>query len=124
MQKLAFTIGALLLMATPAFAGEVHIISRDDFGDFVESQQIYSAKKRGMVKVTYCSKTYFAFPHTVAWTEYETENGRTVGVEYGDGKVWRLICEDPQEQVAYADVNHGLLDKPLWKGAVWFATRR
>lgn len=119
MRQFLFAICGLYLLATPVIAGEVHIISRDSIGYFLASQQIYGNKQRGMVEVRYCNKSYFAFPSTVAWTEDETENGRTVGVEYGDGKIWKLICRNPQEQVRYADVR-----KPSFGQAFWFREKK
>lgn len=129
MRILLFATFALSLLASPVLlasasvAGEVHIISRDSYGYFVKSQQIYGSKMRGMVGVNYCGRDYFAFPDTVAWTEDETENGRTVGLEFSNGKTWKLICRNPQEQVRYADIRGGRFGR-AWKGPAWMAAKR
>lgn len=115
---------AAVLLAGAAAAGETHIISRDSYGYFLHSHRLYDSKRQGLVAVRYCGRQYFVSPKTVAWTEHETEDGNVVGLEYGDGKAWTLICRNPQEQVRYADVQQHIVGDAVWGSHVWFAAKR
>lgn len=124
MRSLLFAACLLLVVTPSASANEIHIISRDGYGHFIKSQKIYDKKSRGMVSVAYCGQDYFAYPSTVAWTEYESENGRFLGVEAAAGKSWKLICRNPQEQVRYADLDGGSFLGSNWKTPSWIVNQR
>ncbi|WP_319773715.1 hypothetical protein [Breoghania sp.] len=98
----AATVGILLSTIQLAGAGEVHIISRDRSGAFVSSHQIFSHKPpaQRVVPVDYCGRTYYVYRSTLNWLESQAYEGRLIGVEYSNGKNWRLICRKPEEQTA------------------------
>lgn len=91
-----------VVVSAPAAAGEVHIISRDNGGDFLASHQIFVNQRRGMARVDYCGRTYFAYWGTLDWLDMQAYEGHELGVEYSNGENWRLICRNPQQQVAEA----------------------
>ncbi|WP_321340612.1 hypothetical protein [Breoghania sp.] len=99
---LAATVATIIATTNIAAAGEIHIISRDRSGDFVSSHQIFASKPpaQRVVPVDYCGRTYFVYRTTLAWLERQAYEGRLIGVEYSNGRNWRLICRKPEEQVA------------------------
>lgn len=85
-------------------ADEIHIVTRDGIGDFMGSHKLYTNLRPGLTHVTYCGRSYFAYPKTVRWSERSGAEGYKVGLELSDGSAWELICHDPQDQVRYADL--------------------
>ena len=84
--------------------GDFYFISRDQQGTFVGSHKLYLEYSSGLKQVSYCNRDYYVRSHSVAWTQFETELGRTVQIEYNFGRGWRPICQRPQDQVALADL--------------------
>ena len=106
----ALFAAATLLTPTCALAGgipqpgDIYFISRDQFGTFVGSHQLFLKYSKGLKPVQYCNRDYFVRSHSVAWTQYEARNGRTVRIEFNFGKGWRPICDRPQDQVTLLDL--------------------
>ncbi|WP_321503890.1 hypothetical protein [Breoghania sp.] len=98
----AAAVATLIATIQLAAAGEVHIISRDRSGAFVSSHQIFAQKPpaQRVVSVEYCGRTYYVYRSTLYWLESQAYEGRLIGVEYSNGKNWRLICRKPEEQTA------------------------
>ena len=86
-------------------ADEVHIVTRDGIGDFMGSHKLYTDLRPGLTQVTYCGRSYFAYPKTVRWSERLGAEGYNVGLELSDGSAWELICQNPQDQVRHADLD-------------------
>ncbi|WP_417668610.1 hypothetical protein [Roseibium sp.] len=84
--------------------GDFYLIARDKFGDFSGSHKIFRRQSDGLYPVTYCSRNYWVRAHTIAWTQVEVENKRSVRVEFNFGKGWRPICENPAREVTLADI--------------------
>ena len=97
-------VAVAMLSATSALAGEVHIISRDHGGAFLSSHQIFlkDQPRREMTRVDYCGRTYFVYWDTIYWLDNQAYEGHRLGVEYSNGKNWRLICRNPEQQIAQA----------------------
>lgn len=95
-------IASIFLAAAPAAAGEVHIISRDDSGSFLSSHQIFlnDQSRDEMAQVDYCGRTYFVYWGTIDWLDNQAYEGHRLGVEYSNGRNWRLICRNPEKQIA------------------------
>ncbi|WP_107990530.1 hypothetical protein [Breoghania corrubedonensis] len=95
-------VAAAAFMATSATAGEVHIISRDQAGSFLSSHQIFlkDQPRQSMTHVDYCGHTYYVFWDTIDWLDNQAYEGHRLGVEYSNGKNWRLICRNPEKQLA------------------------
>ncbi len=110
MVRTAFAACLTLTTLLPATAqdmpepGDFYMISRNADGQFRSSHKIFQRAADGMKEVQYCGRTYWVRPHTVAWTQLQSESGNHVRVEYNWGKGWRPICEDPQKQVTLADL--------------------
>ncbi|MBO0344486.1 hypothetical protein J0X15_04555 [Roseibium sp. CAU 1637] len=84
--------------------GDTYMISRAFGGVFAGSHKIYNEQMEGLYKVTYCGRAYWVLPYTVAWTQIEVENRRTMKVEYNFGKGWRPLCSNPDQQVSLDDL--------------------
>lgn len=84
--------------------GDFFLISRQTDGTFSASHKVLDKPGQGYVSATYCGRTYWVRPTTVAWTHMEAENRRKVALEYNAGKGWRPLCEDAQEQVRLVDL--------------------
>lgn len=84
--------------------GDFFLISRQLDGTFSGSHKVLEKPGQGYVSVTYCGRTLWVRPTTVAWTHMEVENRRKVALEYNAGKGWRPLCEDAQEQVRLTDL--------------------
>lgn len=102
MKRYWVPIVSLSLLAAPAAAGEIHLISRDHAGAFLASHQLYTNKRRGMTRVDYCGRTYYAYWNTLYWLDLQDYEGHRLGVEFSNGDNWRLICRNPQKQIAAA----------------------
>ncbi|MBA5776575.1 hypothetical protein H2509_05490 [Stappia sp. F7233] len=83
------------------------MISRYSDGAFHSSHQLFTKAGDGLYNVSFCGTNYWTRPRTVAWMQWETENGRNVNVEFNGGKGWLRVCLDPQEQVKLADLGIG-----------------
>ncbi|MEJ8476789.1 hypothetical protein [Roseibium algae] len=83
-------------------------MSRDKKGDFTGSHQIFQTEKPNTYKVIYCEQNYWVRIHTIAWSQVESENQRTIQIEYNFGKGWRPICLNPERQVTLLDLGISL----------------
>ena len=99
-------VAAVLLSFVPvtAFAGEFHMISRQSDGTFVSSHRVFDRNSASLHEIALCGRSYFARAATVAWMNYEAEEGRDVGLEFNGGKGWFRVCENPDKQVKLADI--------------------
>ena len=111
---LALTVAS---MGQALATDEIHIITRDSIGDFISSHRLYEDKRRSVAEVTYCGRTYYAYPSTVKWTETAGAKGYRIALEHTDGTSWKVICRNPQEQVRYTDLDLSKLVKPKKPGA-------
>ncbi|MEI2385741.1 hypothetical protein [Breoghania sp. JC706] len=95
-------MAAGLFSASAAAAGEVHIISRDEAGAFLSSHQIFQKDlaRQQMTRVDYCGRSYYVYWNTIDWLDNQAYEGHSLGVEYSNGKTWRLICRNPEQQLA------------------------
>lgn len=100
---LTLTFGPALGQGLPQ-PGDFYLISRTSAGDFVGSHKIFRRPAPGLRQVTYCNRTYWVRPYTVAWTQLEFENKREVRVEFNQSKGWRPLCERPEQQVTLKDL--------------------
>lgn len=91
--------------------GEFYLISRTTDGFFHGSHRVYQRPSLGHYVVSYCGRSYWVRPRTVAWTQYEYENHRNVQLEYSRGHGWKPICARPERQVTLADL--GLSSPPV-----------
>jgi len=104
MPRARLTAILCLCLASPAWAGDFYVISRQTDGTFVSSHRVFERNSETLHAVTLCGQPYFARAATVAWMGYEADEGRSVGLEYNEGNGWFRICPDPQEQVTLADI--------------------
>ncbi|WP_417668611.1 hypothetical protein [Roseibium sp.] len=101
---LCLAISSTQASAAFMMPGDFYLISRGSDGLFVGSHKIYQRMSEGLRKVSYCGRSYWVRPVTVAWTEVEVENRNEVRVEFNYGKGWRPICERPERQVTLTDL--------------------
>ena len=102
---LATCLSGIAALAAPQVGnGDFYLISRDGNGQFLGSHKIFDKNAEGMRQVSYCGRSYWIRPVTVAWTEVEVENKNTVRVEYNIGRGWRPICSEPEKQVTLRDL--------------------
>lgn len=94
----------LTLVPATASAGEFHMISRQSDGTFVSSHRVFDRDNASLHEIALCGRAYFARAATVAWMNYEAEEGRDVGLEFNGGNGWFRVCEDPDKQVKLADI--------------------
>ncbi|MBB99515.1 MAG: hypothetical protein CML67_08250 [Rhodobacteraceae bacterium] len=94
----------LSFVPATAFAGEFHMISRQSDGTFVSSHRVFDRNSASLHEIALCGRSYFARAATVAWMNYEAEEGRDVGLEFNGGKGWFRVCENPDKQVKLADI--------------------
>ena len=104
MRTLQVVTVLLSFVPATAFAGEFHMISRQSDGTFVSSHRVFDRNSASLHEIALCGRSYFARAATVAWMNYEAEEGRDVGLELNQGKGWYRICEEPSEQVKLADI--------------------
>lgn len=111
MLKPCLIMATLFAATLPSHAGEgelrlgdYYVISRGDRGQFLGSHRLFKENASGLHEVSYCGETYWVRAKTVAWTQLEEENERTVNVEFNRGKGWRPICSKPGDQVSLADI--------------------
>jgi len=103
-------VAVTLSVSFPALAGglpqpgDFYFISRERHGTFVGSHKLYLEFSKGLRQVRYCERDYYVRSHSVAWTQFETQLGRKVQIEFNFGRGWRPICDRPQDQVALADL--------------------
>jgi hypothetical protein len=99
-------VATVLLAFAPAtaIAGEFHMISRQSDGTFVSSHRVFDRDNASLHEISLCGRAYFARAATVAWMNYEAEEGRDVGLEFNGGNGWFRVCEDPDKQVKLADI--------------------
>lgn len=99
-------VATVLLAIAPATAnaGEFHMISRQSDGTFVSSHRVFDRNNASLHEIALCGRAYFARAATVAWMNYEAEEGRDVGLEFNGGKGWFRVCENPDKQVKLADI--------------------
>ena len=88
--------------------GDYYVISRGDRGQFLGSHRLFKQNASDLHEVSYCGETYWVRAKTVAWTQVEEKNARTVNVEFNRGKGWLPICGKPGEQVSLADIGVAL----------------
>ncbi|WP_029057062.1 hypothetical protein [Stappia stellulata] len=101
-----FRLTVVLAALSPAMAaaGEYHMISRQSDGTFSSSHRVFDRNGSTLHEIALCGRPYFARAATVAWMNYEAEEGRDVGLEYNGGSGWFRVCEDPDQQVKLADI--------------------
>ena len=99
---LSFIFAAVLVPGLAA-AGEYHIISREVDGTFSASHRLYTRHVDNLYPVVLCGQNYWTRARTVAWLQWEAEQGRLVGVEYNNGKGWYQLCDSLQERLTLAD---------------------
>ncbi|MTH96882.1 hypothetical protein [Roseibium sp. RKSG952] len=110
MKPVLFMCLCLQAISATAFAqsipapGDYYLIARSSENQFRSSHKIFVRPSDGLRKVTYCNRTYWVRPYTVAWSQIQVENELQVRVEYNGGKGWRPICEDPERQVTLSDL--------------------
>lgn len=90
---------------------DFYLISRTADGLFHGSHKIFQRPSDGFYAVTYCNRSYWVRPRTVAWAQYEYENHRNVQLEFSQGKGWQPICARPERQVTLADL--GISSPPV-----------
>lgn len=92
-------------LAPAAGAAEMYAISRNVDGSFHSSHRLYDTRGlENLHEVTLCGRPYYMRTATVAWMAYETEEGRSVGLEFNQGRGWVQACENPANQVTLADL--------------------
>lgn len=97
-------MGAAASAAPQIGNGDIYMISRDYNGQFIGSHKIFDKRSDGMRQVSYCGRSYWIRPVTVAWTQVEVENNNIVRVEHNFGRGWRPICSEPEKQVSLQDL--------------------
>ncbi|MHC5653596.1 hypothetical protein [Stappia sp.] len=100
-------LAALLMFVCPATslaAEDMFIVSRLPDGSFHSGHRLYDRTGSNLHKVTFCGRPYFVRAKTVAWMNYEADEGRVVGLEFNVGKGWVHVCKDPADQVKLADI--------------------
>ncbi|SDU10458.1 hypothetical protein SAMN05428979_1645 [Stappia sp. ES.058] len=102
----ALQVATIILSIVPAtaIAGEFHMISRQSDGTFVSSHRVFDRNSASLHEIALCGRAYFARAATVAWMNYEAEEGRDVGLEFNGGNGWFRVCENPDRQVKLADI--------------------
>ncbi len=93
-----------VLVPGVAVAGDFHMISRQQDGTFHASHKIFQKDGENLYQISLCGRSYFARAATVAWMNYEAEEGRDVGLEFNQGRGWFRVCENPDAQVKLADI--------------------
>lgn len=104
MRTLQIAAVMFFLIPATAMAGEFHMISRQSDGTFVSSHRVFSRESASLHEIALCGRSYFARAATVAWMNYEAEEGRDVGLEFNGGNGWFRVCENPDRQVKLADI--------------------
>ncbi|MBC2859496.1 hypothetical protein [Stappia sp. 28M-7] len=104
MRKTCLTILLAAALPASALAGDIHMISRHSDGSFYGSHKVFTRAGDNLHEISLCGRAYFARAATVAWMNYEAEEGRDVGLEMNQGKGWYRICQDPSKQVKLADI--------------------
>jgi hypothetical protein len=102
-----FLLAAFFLataLPSAAVAEDMYAISRKADGKFHASHRLYEASGKNLHEVVLCGRSYFVRPATVAWMNYEADEGRSVQLEYNVGKGWVEVCRDPAKQVTLADI--------------------
>lgn len=102
-----FLLAAFFLataLPSAAVAEDMYAISRKADGKFHASHRLYEASGKNLHEVVLCGRPYFVRPATVAWMNYEADEGRSVQLEYNVGKGWVEVCRDPAKQVTLADI--------------------
>lgn len=115
MLKPCIIMATLMVATLPSHAdenklhvGDYYVISRGDRGQFLGSHRLFKETAPSLHKVSYCGETYWVRAKTVAWTQLEEENERTVNVEFNRGKGWLPVCSKPGDQVSLADIGIAL----------------
>ena len=104
MRKSCLITALAMLVPASALAGDFHMISRQQDGTFYSSHKIFEKNGENLYQVALCGRSYYARAATVAWMNYEAEEGRDVGLEYNRGTGWYRVCENPDQQVKLADI--------------------
>ena len=104
MRKTCLSLAFLVALPGGALAGDYHMISRHHDGSFRASHKVFTRNAENLHPISLCGRPYFARAATVAWMNYEAEEGRDVGLEFNQGKGWYRICENPDQQVKLADI--------------------
>jgi hypothetical protein len=96
----------LTALALPSIASaeETYAISRKKDGSFHASHRLYEGRGDNLHEVSLCGRPYYVRAATVAWMNYEAEEGRRVGLEFNVGKGWVQVCKDPALQISLADI--------------------
>jgi len=89
-------------------AGDFYMISRADNGAFLGSHKIFREEADGLHEVEYCGQPYWVRDKTVAWSQVEQDNSRSVRVEFNRGKGWRPLCNRPGDQVRLTDIGYDM----------------
>ncbi|WP_249689770.1 hypothetical protein [Stappia sp. WLB 29] len=104
MRKTCLTVALAIALPTGALADDIHMISRHSDGSFYGSHKVFTRAGDNLHEISLCGHAYYARAATVAWMNYEAEEGRDVGLELNQGKGWYRICEEPSKQVKLADI--------------------